>query len=843
MNHWPPFVRKVWSVTLLASLLALPRLSALNAQDKPLTDRQLRARIENAMRDGTAWLRNQQDGEGAWGSDAGAFNQYRVGFTSLAILALINCDVPVDSEPVQRGLNFLRQIRPDEPKFVYEGSLYIMALCATEPTKEDFARIDRMTRLLVATQCTERDSPKNSGLWGYDLKGRGRSPGNNSEDHSNGQFAVLALRDAVHAGVQVDRKVWERVQEHWLRTQLPDGGWNYSGQEAPRGSMTTAGLATLAITTRMLQDDKDVDEEGRPDCCQPRPSLDAFEKGRQWMAKNFTVYSNPGEPGRNHYYYLYGLERAARLGHLRFFGNHDWYREGADYLQKAQRGDGSWSGQGHSPPQLATPFALLFLSKGLSRIVVNKLDFQSPPDREDLDGDWNRHPFDVTNLIEKIDGLERWPPRLNSQVLTLSRLEEETAVSDMNQAPVLFFSGRDALPFTDTHVKWLREYVDEGGFIFASANCDSKEFDASFRELMVRMFPQGEAKLQRLGSDHPVFRSEYNLGGADTVELFGVDFGCRTSIIYSPVDLGCLWQKWTKHNFGDRPQGLPERIFRATSVGVNVIAYATGREPPVKLNSDGNDKKMPIKVDRNSLEIAQLRYRGNWDIAPKALDNLLAALNKTAGMSASPKRRTIPITLSEMKRFPIVYMHGRYRFVLEKQEQDALRDYLSRGAVLFADACCGSQRFDQGFRELMTQLFPEHPLQKIPLDHELYSDAIGGHKIETVKRRRLVPGDAGASIQTTTDSVPPLLEGIEIDGRYVVIYSQYDISCALENQASLACDGYEEADAMRLAVNIVLYSMLQEISAEKRHSAEPLKRPDILREQTPTPLLPVGTEH
>ena len=68
-----------------------------------------------------------------------------------------------------------------------------------------------MTRLLVATQCTERDSPKNSGLWGYDLKGRGRSPGNNSEDHSNGQFAVLALRDAVHAGVQVDRKVWERV--------------------------------------------------------------------------------------------------------------------------------------------------------------------------------------------------------------------------------------------------------------------------------------------------------------------------------------------------------------------------------------------------------------------------------------------------------------------------------------------------------------------------------------------------------------------------------------------------------------------------------------------------------
>lgn len=843
MNHWQSFVRRIrpavlWVVVAVSS-------QPLLAQDQPLTDRQLRARIENAMRDGTAWLKSQQSGDGSWGADAGAYNNYRVGLTALSILALINCDVPVDSEAVQRGITFLREIPPNQPKFVYEASLYIMALCAANPTKADLVRVSRMTRLLEATQCTERDNPTNSGLWGYDLKGAGRSPGNNSEDRSNGQFAVLALRDAVHAGVKVDRVVWERIQEQWLRTQLPDGGWNYnsSRRDAARGSMTAAGLATLAITTRMLQDDSDVDEEGRPDCCQPTPALDAFEKGKHWLARNFSVYSNPGDPGQNHYYYLYGLERAARLAHVRFFGNHDWYREGADYLQKAQGGDGSWSGRAHSPPVVATPFALLFLSKGLSRIVVNKLDYNSPPNGQTLAGDWNRHPTDVTNLIEKIDGLERWPPRLNSQVLTLSRLEDETAVSNINQAPVLFFSGRDALPFTDTHVRWLREYIDEGGFIFAAANCDSKEFDTSFRELMERMFPQGEAKLQRLGNDHPVFRSEYNLGGAQAVELYGVDFGCRTSIIYSPTDLGCLWQKWSKYDPGNRHDGLMQRIFRSTSVGINVIAYATGREPPVKLNGDTSERRKPTEVDRSSLEIAQLRYRGNWDIAPRALDNLLAGLNKTAGINASPKRRTIPITLPELKRFPLVYMHGRYRFALEKQEQDSLRDYLNRGAVLFADACCGSARFDQGFQELMKQLYPDHPLKDIPVDHELYSDTIGGHKIETVKLRTLVPGDAGASIQTRTESVPPLLKGIEIDGRYVVIYSQYDISCALENQASLACDGYEEADAMRLAVNIVLYAMLQEISGPKTHPAAPLERPVFLRDRMPAQPDEVGIEH
>ena len=58
----------------------------------------------------------------------------------------------------------------------------------------------------------------------------------------------------------------------------------------------------------------------------------------------------------------------------------------------------------------------------------------------------------------------------------------------------------------------------------------------------------------------------------------------------------------------------------------------------------------------------------------------------------------------------------------------------------------------------------------------------------------------------------PFLEGIEIDGRYVVVYSKFDISCALERQASLACAGYVPEDATKLAVNIVMYSLQQELN-------------------------------
>jgi hypothetical protein len=360
-------------------------------------------------------------------------------------------------------------------------------------------------------------------------------------------------------------------------------------------------------------------------------------------------------------------------------------------------------------------------------------------------------------------------------------------------------------------VSWLRNYVDSGGFIFAVANCDGQGFDQSFRELVKRMFPQGDASLQRLTAEHPVFRSEYLLN-AEGVQLLGVDFGCRTSIIYSPEDIGCLWQKWMKHEPENRNPDLSQRIIRGTRIGVNVVAYATGREPPEKLDeSPGRRQEATTTIERGLLQIAKLRHNGGWDTAPKALRNLLTTLNKTVGVAASTRPEVIPPTLEEMSRFPLVYMHGRYRFQFPKQQQDALKDYLSRGGVLFADACCGSSNFDRSFRDLMRQMYPDQELKQIPADHEIFSDTVG-HKIEKVTRRRLVPNQENAALAMRTEQGSPILEGIEIDGRYAVIYSRYDISCALEHQASLSCDGYIEEDAAKIAVNVVLYSMLQNIS-------------------------------
>ena len=154
-------------------------------------------------------------------------------------------------------------------------------------------------------------------------------------------------------------------------------------------------------------------------------------------------------------------------------------------------------------------------------------------------------------------------------------------------------------------------------------------------------------------------------------------------------------------------------------------------------------------------------------------------------------------------------MHGRRPFQFTREEQERLREYLDRGGIYFADACCSAAPFDRSFRELMEQIFPSQKLKRIPPKHELFTTLVG-HDLERVKRRETASEASGSAGARVVDA-EPFLEGIEVKpARFIVIYSKYDISCALERQIRRRSVPHtHEKMPQKIATNVVLYTLLQ----------------------------------
>jgi hypothetical protein len=168
-------------------------------------------------------------------------------------------------------------------------------------------------------------------------------------DNSTSQYAILGLRAAVRLGLPISAETWKRALASYTDRHQKDGGWGYNNDRS-YGSMTCAGIASTVLARSALGE-KEPGEDPR------------VLQGLDWLAKNFSVATNP-KHGRWLYYYLYSLERVGRILETEFIGDHEWYPLGARVLVDFQQPDGSWIGDAEEKdPRLATSFALLFLTR------------------------------------------------------------------------------------------------------------------------------------------------------------------------------------------------------------------------------------------------------------------------------------------------------------------------------------------------------------------------------------------------------------------------------------------------------------------------------------------------
>jgi hypothetical protein len=815
---------------------ALPATSA--RAEEPLVKK-----VRTALDKGIEYLKAQQrdQGGGRWSWENDQLQLLQPGGSScLAMLALLTAGTPPDDPVVKRGLSFIRGLKPQH---TYVVGLQTMVL-AEVGEQRDLFQIQSNVDWLIGAAVTGNRKPLGQGGklegWSYQANSSSRA------DNSNSQYALLGLWAGQQAGAKIDKSVWEAIREFYSFTQStpsigPRGqqiaGWHYQNEGRSGGkeslTMTAAGVSGLFIASLEANDSKQElnDVTGVAAKCGFYPEDDAIARAMRWLAQEFR-FTNPPHT----FYNVYGIERVGRLSGQRFIGEHDWYREGCELLTGvressglAQKPGGEWQIKQQAIddfPVISTSFALLFLAKGRTPILLSKLAWDSTTTRQPGTSiDWNRKHNDARHLVEysSRELFKKMPlawqifdPR-QTDLNTEEKINEE--LSNLLQSPILYMNGHEAPNLTPTQKRLLRRYVDEGGFILAEACCGSEEFARGFRKLMEDkdVFGQ-ESPLLPLSATHPIW-SSHSLVPASVFQgekvpeekkIQAIERGCKTVVVFSPQPLAGYWEEARFMPKVKEPVADTERGKLAFRLAGNIIAYATGLEPPKpRLDKpkiiDAKDEK-GVAVARFQIELAQIRHDGgDWQPAKNALRALaLNARDKYLIDVAIAKRDVRMSKKEEVWASKFLYMHGKGKFTVDEAEVANMRANLDLGGTLLADACCGATPFDEAFREFAKKLYPDKKLEVIPADDFLYSEKLNG---ETIARLRCRTAKADGSAEATFQDVPPMLEGIQVDGRWAVIYSRYDIGCALEKNKSSACKGYDPDSAMKLATAALLYSL------------------------------------
>jgi len=763
--------------------------------------------VRQAINRGTAYLKSQLRADGSWPEMVAMPG----GVSALCTLALLNAGVDAQDEHIQRALNYLRSLKPER---TYVVALQTMVFARAEPDK-DRLLISRNVKWLEGTQIVEGEY---KGAWSYPgLGGAG--------DNSNSQFALLALHEAERLGISASERTWRLAKAYWEGCQNADGSWGYNRQsQGGTGSMTCAGITSLIITADKVRPGSARVHGERIHCCTggEADEGDRIERALQWLGAHYSVARNPGAGNSWLLYYLYGLERVGRMTARRFLPlpgrgrteGADWYREGAENLVRLQDSiSGFWTSAGpaESDPHIGTSLALLFLSKGRWPTLLAKA-------RHGAGEDWDRHRNDVANLTRYVE--TRWKRDLTWQVIDV-RL---ATVEDLLQTPVLYLCGSSS-PLSEDPAQRkelaekLRAYLERGGFLLAEGYCGEQGFDAGFRELLQLMFPEPEYKLRLLEPDHPIWYAEEVVPADQLRPLWGVDFGCRTSVVYAPVDpphaprpaLSCLWELSRPGRGEKYPPTVQAQIDAALSLGINILAYATNRELQSK-----EDFFRPAVVsgqketiERGRLSLATLRHPGGCNAAPRAVPNLMEFAQAELKLRTYYHPEPVDLLDEALFDYHLLFMQGRSAFRFSEAERRQLKQYLERGGMLLADAICASQAFVESFRREMAAIVPEQKLQRIPADDPLLSTTYGGLDLQLVSLREPENGSPGKPLRTAVRKIPPYLEGIKLGDRWAVILSPYDLSCALEKHDSPGCRGYTREDAAKLGLNVILYSLQQ----------------------------------
>ena len=152
---------------------------------------------------------------------------------------------------------------------------------------------------------------------------------------------------------------------------------------------------------------------------------------------------------------------------------------------------------------------------------------------------------------------------------------------------------------------------------------------------------------------------------------------------------------------------------------------------------------------RRPLAVSKLAYgeTAQWNQHPQDLQNLVMQTEKRWDMYLTWQTMEIElVNVGDLLESPVLFISGKGSMQLTTKQKTVLQQYVNQGGFLFVENACGDAQFDQEFRLLMKELFPDSPLAPLAPDHALWfadqnipSEFVGQiHGLQTCCRTSIV---------------------------------------------------------------------------------------------------------
>ena len=219
--------------------------------------------------------------------------------------------------------------------------------------------------------------------------------------------------------------------------------------------------------------------------------------------------------------------------------------------------------------------------------------------------------------------------------------------------------------------------------------------------------------------------------------------------------------------------------------------------------------------EATEIEIATLDPGKEGAGGPAVTDRLAWEVRKRTSVEPLLEPGQAELDDASLFRSPFLYWRGSEEFApLSQSAIDALRRYVHRGGFIFIDdASAGGEGFDRAVRRELLRAFPARPLKPIPEDHTIYRSFY------------LLSRPVGRL------EGPRFLEGVTYGDRVAIVYSRHDIGGALQRdnlgawtQAVVPGGERQREQAIRLAVNLVLYALCTDYKDDQVHAPFIMRR-------------------